>query len=98
MSRVPFRVRFPRDVENRLERVPLEVALRLEAHLSAVAELAAANWNAKSSSGDFLEPVRRFAAGGFTIDFEVDCVKQVVFVRGLCRTSPDQSLVSAAAV
>ncbi len=89
-----YRLKIAKAEENELERLPLEVALRLEKHLKQVTELAGeteasdAVWNRRRDPESGL---LRFELEGFCVLYEVDRAAELVVVRSVKRVGPARS-------
>ena len=69
-----YRIRFPRIQENRLELVPFEVALEIEAVLERVAREAGQPVRTSAASS------RSFREGGFSVSYQVDHLNRVILI------------------
>src|SRR5260370_40927172 len=89
-----YRLRIAKAEENELERLPLEVALRLEKHLKQVTELAGeteANDAVWDRRRDPESGLLRFELEGFCVLYEVDRAAELVVVRSVKRGGPARS-------
>lgn len=88
---VKYRLRIAKADENELERLPLDVALKVEKHLAQMAQLAG-----ETAQGDPLwlrkrDPISgflRFELEGFCVLYEVDRSTESVVVTSIKRLSP----------
>lgn len=86
-----YRLRIVKAEENELERLPLDVALKVEEHLAQMAQLAG-----ETAEGDPLwlrkrDPVSgflRFELEGFCVLYELDRATESVVVASIKRLSP----------
>ena len=89
-----YRLKIAKAEENELERLPLEVALRLEKHLKQVTELASETeatdplWERRRDPESGL---LRFELEGFCVLYEVDRAAELVMVRSVKRVGPARS-------
>ncbi|MHB8874412.1 MAG: hypothetical protein ACYC8T_12055 [Myxococcaceae bacterium] len=70
-----YRIRFPRIQENRLELVPSEVALEIEAVLERIAREARILAQRTGAA-----PARSFRESGFSVSYQVDHLNEVILV------------------
>ncbi len=85
---VKYRLRIAKAEENELERLPLDVALRLEKHLQRMAELAgetAANDAAWTRQRDPDSGLLRYELDGFCVLYELDRATESVVVSSVKR-------------
>src|SRR5260370_18971999 len=89
-----YRLRIAKAEENDLERLPLEVALRLEKHLKQVTELAGeteANDAVWDRRRDPESGLLRFESEGFCVLYEVDRSAGLAMVRSVKQVGPLRS-------
>jgi len=88
---VKYRLRIAKAEENELERLPLDVALKVEKHLAQMAQLAGETAQSDPLWSRKRDPVSgflRFELEGFCVLYEVDRNSESVVVASIKRLSP----------